>query len=203
MSRLLDLVLSGTLLLVLSPLFLCAGLAVKISLGSPVFFRQERVGRGGRVFTILKFRTMRPSAPGGRMITVAGDSRVTPTGALLRRTKIDELPQLLNVLLGDMALVGPRPEVARYVAHYTPEEREVLRVRPGITDKASLEFIDEESVLAAADDPEREYIDVVMRKKLAINLEYLAQRSLWTDMRLICETALRVAVRAVHAACKL
>jgi lipopolysaccharide/colanic/teichoic acid biosynthesis glycosyltransferase len=191
--RTFDVVAASLGLLVLSPLFLVVAAAVAGSSRGPVFFRQERVGKDGRPFRIFKFRTMRHDAElVGGQLTVGGDARVTRVGALLRATKIDELPQLLNVVRGEMALVGPRPEVPRYVALYNEEQRRVLRVRPGITDPASIHYRDESAHLAAASDPETAYVREVMPHKLALNLEYLEGRTLASDVGVIFATLARL-----------
>ena len=160
---------------------------IKLDSPGPVFFRQERVGRGGRPFRIHKFRTMRVDAEArGPQITVGADARITRVGRILRDNRLDELPQFLDVLAGDMSLVGPRPEVPRYVAVWPPALRErVLAVRPGITDPASLEFRDEAALLAAAADPEREYVEVILPRKLARAADYADRASLWTDLAVI------------------
>ncbi|MGN6527457.1 MAG: sugar transferase [Burkholderiaceae bacterium] len=160
---------------------------IKLDSPGPVFFRQERVGRHGRPFRIHKFRTMRVDAEArGPQITVGADARITRVGRILRDNRLDELPQFLDVLAGDMSLVGPRPEVPRYVAVWPPALRErVLAVRPGITDPASLEFRDEASLLAAAADPEREYVEVILPRKLARAADYADHASLWTDLAVI------------------
>ena len=183
-------------LVVLAPVFAAVALAIASSSPGPVFFRQERVGRDGRTFRIFKFRTMRQDAEArGAQLTVEGDPRITSVGRFLRASKIDELPQLINVVTGEMALVGPRPEVPRYVALYSAEQRRVLTVRPGITDPASIQYRDENAVLAAADDPEAAYVHEVMPHKLAINLEYLHRRTLVTDIGVILSTLAKVARR--------
>lgn len=189
-KRLFDIVCSALGLLVLAPLFIAVAAWVKLDSPGPVFFRQERVGRFGVPFRIHKFRTMSHSqAPGGALITVGADARITRAGAFLRRHKVDELPQLIDVLGGDMSLVGPRPEVPRYVAMYPPGLREkVLSVRPGITDPASLQFRDESGLLAQAADPEREYVEVVMPAKLELAAQYVEHASLATDLQLIGRT---------------
>lgn len=186
-KRLFDLVFASAGLLLTWPLILAAFVAIKLDDGGPLFFRQTRVGRGGRPFQILKLRTMRPQAS-GPSITASGDPRVTRPGRWLRRTKLDELPQLWNVLVGEMSMVGPRPEVPRYVELYTPEQREVLRLRPGITDEASIEFRDEEKLLAAAPEPERFYIDHCIPRKIAINLAYARRASVARDCGVILRT---------------
>ncbi len=189
-KRLFDLLLSTLGLLVLAPVLLALALAVKLDSRGPVFFRQERVGRFGQPFRIHKFRTMRHDPVGqGLQITVGQDARITRVGAVLRQTKLDELPQLLDVWLGDMSLVGPRPEVPRYVAHYPEALRaKVLSVRPGITDIASIEYRDESAVLARAADPEYAYIHEVLPHKLALSASYVDQASVWLDIKLICRT---------------
>lgn len=189
-KRLFDWVLCSLGLLLLSPALLLIALAVKLDSPGPVFFRQERVGRFGQPFRIHKFRTMRHEPQGqGLQITVGVDARITRVGGVLRRTKLDELPQLLDVWLGDMSLVGPRPEVPRYVAHYPAELRDkILSVRPGITDIASIEYRDESSVLARAADPEQAYIREILPHKLALAARYVDQASVWSDIRLIVRT---------------
>jgi len=189
-KRLFDLLLSSLGLLVLGPGMLLIALLVKFDSPGPVFYRQERVGRHGKPFRIHKFRTMRHDpAGGGLQITVGADSRITRIGHLLRASKLDELPQLIDVWLGDMSLVGPRPEVPRYVAHYPPALREkVLSVRPGITDIASIEYRDESAVLARAKDPEQAYLHEVMPHKLTLAASYVDQASVWLDVKLIVRT---------------
>jgi lipopolysaccharide/colanic/teichoic acid biosynthesis glycosyltransferase len=166
---------------------LLIGLAVKVQDGGPVFFRQLRVGRHGSLFTLLKFRSMR-IANQGAAITRSGDARITAVGRLLRKYKLDELPQLWNVVRGDMSLIGPRPEVPRFVEAGDPVWQAVHQVRPGITDLATLVYRDEERILAGFDDPERGYRDSVLPAKLALNLEYLRQRSLVRDLKLLALT---------------
>jgi lipopolysaccharide/colanic/teichoic acid biosynthesis glycosyltransferase len=154
-----------------------------------VFYRQIRVGRGNKDFRLFKFRSMRPDSDKQGLITVGGrDPRVTRSGYYIRKYKLDELPQLINVFLGDMSLVGPRPEVRKYVDMYTPEQLHVLDVRPGITSLASIRYRNENEILAEATDPDKAYIEQVMPDKLAIDLEYVSKASLWTDIKLIFET---------------
>lgn len=180
-------------LVVLAPMLVSIGALVRATSPGPMLFRQERVGRGGRRFHIYKFRTMRlTGASSGPLVTAGGDPRVTPTGRVLRRYKLDELPQLWNVLRGDMSLVGPRPEVPKYVAVYPEEWAAVLAVRPGITDFAAIEFVDEEATLAKSDDPERAYVEEVLPKKLALYRKYIEQQSLGTDLHLIFSTLRRI-----------
>jgi len=189
-KRLFDVVFAAAGLLLLAPLFVLIALSIKAGSPGPVFFRQERVGRHGVPFRIHKFRTMREAgAPNPLQITVGADARITRVGAVLRRAKLDELPQLIDVLLGRMSIVGPRPEVPRYVAIYPTELREkVLSVRPGITDFASIQFRDESTLLARAADPEREYTEVVLPAKLRLAAQYVDQATLATDLRLIGRT---------------
>lgn len=193
MKRAFDIVFALLLLLLLSPLlFAFALLVAATSPGGPIF-RQVRVGRNGRAFRLLKFRTMRPGSEAQGQLTIGGrDPRVTSVGYFLRKTKLDELPQLWNVLVGDMSMVGPRPEVPQYAALYTAEQREVLGVRPGITGMASIDHIDESEMLARAADPERAYIDEVMPAKLALDLRYVRERSFAMDMRILAATFKRV-----------
>lgn len=189
-KRLFDIFFSAIGLLGLLPLFLIVAIWVKIDSNGPVFFRQVRVGRFGRTFRIFKFRTMCLGAEErGRQITVGKDPRITTSGAFLRRHKLDELPQLLNVLLGDMSLVGPRPEVPRYVDMYPRQVRDlILSVPPGITDFASIEYKDENSILGAAEDPERAYVQEVMPAKLIYYEKYVRERSIWLDVKLVFAT---------------
>jgi lipopolysaccharide/colanic/teichoic acid biosynthesis glycosyltransferase len=192
-KRTLDLVGAGAGVVLLSPIFLVVALLVKTEDGGPVFFRQERVGYRGRPFSIWKFRTMVPGAElRGLPLTVGRDVRVTRVGAWLRRLKLDELPQLFNVLAGDMTLVGPRPEVPRYVASYGLEQRRVLELVPGVTDEASIRYLDESAVLAAAADPEQMYVDEIIPEKIRINLAYAAHATVWTDIRVILATVRRL-----------
>lgn len=189
-KRIFDLIFSIIGLFFISPFFLVTAFWIKFDSPGPVFFRQERVGRFGKIFNIYKFRTMCIDAEiKGRQITVGEDPRITKSGRILRRYKLDELPQLLNVLTGEMSLVGPRPEVPRYVALYPNEVRElVLSIPPGITDYASIEYKDENSILGQADDPERAYVEDVMPVKLTYYKRYVAERSLWVDFKLILKT---------------
>jgi len=189
-KRLFDVVVSGIALLLLSPLLVVLGILVKLDSPGPALFRQERVGRYGRPFRIHKFRTMREGerAP-ALQLTVGNDPRITRFGAFLRRYKLDELPQLLDVFVGHMSFVGPRPELSTYVMRYPEEVRtHILSVRPGITDPSSIEFRDENVLLATATDPERMYVEEILPRKLASSRRYLEGRSLLTDIRLIWRT---------------
>ena len=188
-KRVLDVSLSGLALLLLWPWLVLVALAIKLDSPGPVFFRQQRVGQGGRLFRIHKFRTMRVHDGAGPQVTVAGDARITRVGRLLRRTKLDELPQLIDVLRGDMSLVGPRPEVPRYMALYADDVRaRILSVRPGITDRAAIEFRDEERLLAAAADPEATYVSAIMPVKQRHYLDYVAHHSVRGDLRILWDT---------------
>ncbi|MGH7858235.1 MAG: sugar transferase [Candidatus Binatia bacterium] len=201
MKRGFDIAVALAALVCLGPLLLVVGILIWREDGPPVFFRQTRVGRGGRPFRIVKFRTMRASS--GPSITVAGDSRVTRMGVRLRRWKLDELPQLWNVLRGDMSLVGPRPEIPEYVELYPPKARQVLRVRPGLTGPAQIEGLDEEEELRSAADPERFYREVLLPRKLEIDLRYAARASLAADFPILVRTLRRMLSRhagASHAA---
>ena len=188
-KRAMDIVVSFGALLVIWPILAVIALAIVIDDPGPVFYRQVRVGRGGKTFRIFKFRTMVTDADKkGLSITVGRDSRITRVGAFLRKTKLDELAQLLNVLFGQMSFVGPRPEVPRYVELYTPYQRQVLLVRPGITDYASIAYRNENDLLADAKDPERMYIDEIMPAKIELNMKYLREISPLADIRLIFKT---------------
>lgn len=189
-KRLFDVIASGLGLLILAPVLLVLALIIKLESPGPVFFRQERVGRFGKLFRIHKFRTMVTDAERkGLQITVGSDARVTRMGVPLRKYKLDELPQLVDVFIGHMSLVGPRPEVPRYVACYPSEAREiVLSVRPGITDWASIEFKDENEILGKAKDPNQAYIDEVLPIKLGYYVKYVKERSFLGDLRVIFAT---------------
>ena len=193
-KRLFDLIGAGIGLVLLSPLLLLIAVWVKLDSPGPVFYRQERVGRFGRLFRIHKFRTMHVDADRvGLALTVGADPRVTRAGALLRRYKLDELPQLLDVILGDMSLVGPRPEVPKYVAHYPNDVRElVLSVRPGITDLASIEYRDENALLGKSANPEQTYLEQVLPAKLRFNVEYARRHSVLGDLKIILCTLVAI-----------
>lgn len=180
------------LVLLLIPMAIIA-LAIKLTSKGPVLFLQERVGKTGRPFNIMKFRTMVPDAEKrGMKITVGKDPRITGVGHFLRKYKLDELPQIFNILKGDMSFVGPRPEVPKYVAHYTPEQRRVLSVKPGVTDLASVTYKRESEILGESRDPEQAYLKEIMPAKLAINLDYVDNMSLLRDLKLIALTVKEV-----------
>lgn len=189
MKRLFDIVCSFFGLVFLSWLFVFVALWVGLSSKGGVFYRQRRVGRCNRDFTIYKFRSMRVNSDSQGLLTIGErDGRITKAGVFIRKYKLDELPQLFNVLRGDMSFVGPRPEVRKYVELYTEEQKKVLTVRPGITSLSSIKYRNENEILSRSDNPEQYYIDVIMQDKLAIELDYLEQRSLLTDIKVIFQT---------------
>lgn len=188
-KRLFDIVASGCGLLALSPMLLIVALWVKLDSKGPIFYRQVRVGKHNKDFRIFKFRSMRVGADKGSLVTIGGrDPRVTRSGYFIRKYKLDELPQLINVFVGDMSLVGPRPEVRRYVDYWTPQQMRVLDVRPGITDPASIKFRNENELMEQADDPEDYYIHIIMQEKIRLYLEYVDNASFWYDIKLIFQT---------------
>ncbi len=188
-KRALDIVISALGLIFLAPFFLLVAILIKMDSEGPVLYLQERVGKGGKLFQLFKFRSMSVNADRGAAITVGNrDARITSTGYFLRKFKLDELPQLINVIIGQMSLVGPRPEVARFVDLYTEEQREVLTVKPGITDYASIEFRNENAMLEGKADPINFYISEIMPLKLALNLKYMTERNFWLDVRIIVKT---------------
>ncbi len=193
MKRAFDIAVSLLVLIILSPLFVLLSLIVFVTMGWPVFYRQTRVGKDSRVFKIIKFRSMIKEADKkGLAVTAGADSRVTPVGRLLRKTKLDELPQFINVLRGEMSLVGPRPEVPRYVRLYSHKQLRVLSVRPGLTDPATIAYRDEEKILAGYDDPEKAYIEHIMPAKLKLNLAYLEKASFAADLGLLFRTVAKL-----------
>ena len=189
MKRLFDIAMSGLGLLVLSPIFLIIAIWIKLDSKGPVFYRQVRVGRYNKDFRIFKFRSMRVGADKGSLVTIGGhDPRITRSGYFIRKFKLDELPQLINVFVGDMSLVGPRPEVRHYVDYWTPEQMHVLDVRPGITDPASIKFRNENELMEKAEDPEKYYIEVIMQEKIKLYLEYVEHHTFFGDIGLIFKT---------------
>ncbi|MBD3590209.1 sugar transferase [Bacteroides sp. GM023] len=189
MKRLFDIVASGCGLIVFSLLFLVLAIWIKLDSKGPVFYRQVRVGKGNKDFCILKFRSMRVGSDKGSLVTIGGrDPRVTKSGYIIRKYKFDELPQLINVFTGDMSLVGPRPEVRRYVDYWTSEQMHVLDVRPGITDPASIKFRNENELMEKAENSESYYINVIMQEKIKLYLEYVQNASFWYDIKLIFQT---------------
>jgi len=192
-KRLFDLFFSVTGALLLTPVFFCIAVWISLDSRGGIFYRQQRVGLNGRDFGLLKFRTMRTGSDKHGLLTIGGrDSRITRSGYFLRKYKLDELPQLLNVMKGDMSLVGPRPEVRKYVDLYTPEQLLVLSVRPGITDFASIDYSNENELLAGAENPEKMYVDEVMPAKLRLNLRYIREQGVLTDLKIICRTLLKI-----------
>lgn len=188
-KRAFDIVASGLGLIILSPLFLILAVWIKLDSKGPVFYRQVRVGRDNKDFKIFKFRSMRVGSDKGSLVTIGGhDPRITRSGYFIRKFKLDELPQLINVFLGDMSLVGPRPEVRHYVDYWTPDQMHVLDVRPGITDPASIKFRNENELMEKADDPEDYYINVIMQEKIKLYLEYVDNHSFCGDISLIFKT---------------
>ena len=189
MKRPFDIILSSLGLLLLSPLFAIVAIWIKLDSKGPIFYRQVRVGRYNQDFRIFKFRSMRVGSDKGSLVTIGGrDPRITTSGYFIRKFKIDELPQLINVLIGDMSLVGPRPEVRHYVNYWTPEQMHVLDVRPGITDPASIKFRNENELLEKAENPEKYYIEVIMQEKIRLYLEYVNQHNLFYDLKIIFQT---------------
>lgn len=188
-KRAFDILSSGLGLTLLSPLFLILAIWIKLDSKGPVFYKQIRAGRLNKDFTLLKFRSMRTGSDKKGLITIGGrDPRVTKSGYYIRKYKLDELPQLINVFLGDMSLVGPRPEVRHYVEMYNEEQLIVLTIRPGITDMASIRYRNENELLESVDNPEQYYREVIMQDKLRINMEYVEKASFWFDIKLILST---------------
>ncbi|MFB6257508.1 MAG: sugar transferase [Flavobacteriales bacterium] len=192
MKRLFDIGAAFFGLLFLAPFFLFLVILIPLDGKGGPFFKQTRVGKNGRHFGLLKFRTMVPRAETEGKLTVGKDPRVTRIGAFMRKYKLDEFPQLINVLKGDMSIVGPRPEVPDYVAYYDESERRVLSIRPGLTDEASLAYLEEERLLKEAEDPERTYLEEVLPQKLRLNLRYVEEQSMKKDLLLIAKTLRRI-----------
>lgn len=192
LKRLFDIVASFIGIILLSPFLIIIAIFIKLGSNGPIFFKQERVGLKGKHFLILKYRTMIVDAEKyGKQITVGKDNRITAVGSFLRKYKLDELPQLINVLKGDMSLVGPRPEVPRYVKLYSKEQLKVLDVRPGITDLASLRYSDENELLGTVENPEEYYVNVIMKDKLDLNLEYIDKSNVFYDIVIILKTIVK------------
>lgn len=196
MKRIFDIISSIIGLIVLSPIFLVLALWIKFDSKGPVFYRQIRVGKKGEDFKIFKFRSMRQGSDKKGLITVGGrDPRVTKSGFYIRKYKLDEFPQLINVLIGDMSIVGPRPEVRKYVNLYTVDQLKVLSVKPGITDIASIKYRNENEILENAQDPDKMYVEVIMPDKLKYNLEYISKQSIIFDLKLIFLTIKEILVK--------
>jgi lipopolysaccharide/colanic/teichoic acid biosynthesis glycosyltransferase len=191
-KRIFDFISSLLVLLLFFPFFIMIAFWILLDSRGGIFYKQIRVGKNGKEFTLLKFRSMTVGADKQGLITVGNDNRVTRSGKFIRKTKIDEFPQLINIIKGDMSVVGPRPEVPKYVALYTEEQKKVLSVRPGLTDLASLKYFDEQKLLGESEDPEKTYRNEIMPKKLELNLQYLSQQSLFLDFKLIFSTIFRI-----------
>ncbi len=193
LKRIIDIVLALLALLILLPLFLVISMLIVFESNGGAFYSQTRIGKNERPFKLYKFRSMRTDADKKGLLTVGGrDPRITKVGYFLRKYKLDELPQLWNILKGDMSIVGPRPEVKRYVDLYSAEQKKVLQVRPGLTDYASLQFINENELLAKSDTPEKTYIETIMPQKLDLNLQYIEEQGFGTDMKIILKTVLKI-----------
>lgn len=192
-KRIIDFIFSLLGIIVLLPVFIIISILIVLDSPGGIFYLQTRVGKNNKNFKLFKFRTMKTDADKKGLLTVGNsDSRITRTGLWLRKYKLDELPQLFNVLLGEMSLVGPRPEVRKYVALYSAEQKKVLSVKPGITDNASIEYADENELLSKQSEPEKFYINEVMPAKLKINLEYISKQSIAEDFRIILKTFFRI-----------
>jgi len=191
LKRTFDILMAAIGLALLSPLLIVVGVFVKLTSPGPALFKQERIGRGFRPFMIYKFRSMVPDAPRrGAEITAGDDPRITTAGRILRKLKIDELPQLINVLKGDMSFVGPRPEARKYVEMFRDDYEEILQVRPGVTDLASLEYRDESTILGMADDPEKEYVQRILPEKIRVAKDQIRRASFWFDLTIIAKTVI-------------
>lgn len=189
LKRIFDIFFAAAGLIILSPVFIITAVIIKLDSKGPVIYKQSRVGKGNRDFQLFKFRSMKPDSDVSGLLTVGGrDPRITTSGYYLRKFKLDELPQLINVLKGEMSFVGPRPEVRKYVDIYTEDQKKVLSVSPGITDVASIKYRNENELLEKADDPERFYVENIMPDKISLNLEYIDQRSLFKDLKVILKT---------------
>jgi len=193
MKRLMDVILSSLILIAFLPIGLIISCCIALESRGGIFYLQERIGLGGKPFMLFKFRSMRPNADRQGKLTVGErDPRITRVGAFVRKYKLDEFPQFINVLKGDMSVVGPRPEVKEYVRHYTDAQRKVLDYKPGITDLASISYFEENKILANSKDPERTYLEVIMPEKIRINLEYQLSASVWSDLGVVWKTAMRI-----------
>lgn len=193
MKRLFDLIFSFWGLFFLMPIFFVISLLILIDSRGGIFYLQTRVGKNEKEFKLFKFRTMKPASDQKGLLTVGSrDNRITKIGYYLRKYKLDELPQLINVFIGNMSLVGPRPEVKKYTDLYTPHQKQILTVKPGITDYASIEYINENEILGKSENPEKTYIDEIMPKKIELNLKYINEKSLYTDFKIIFRTILKI-----------
>lgn len=193
MKRLFDILSSAIAFILLSPILIVLAVAIMIDSKGGVFYKQKRIGKNGKAFMLYKFRSMRTGSDRKGLITVgSNDDRTTKVGRFIRKYKLDELPQLINILKNDMSVVGPRPEVEKYVQLYTAEQRKVLSVKPGLTDLASLAYINENEILGRAKDPEKTYVEQIMPAKLRLNLEYIEKQSFWFDLKIIAKTLMRI-----------
>ena len=193
MKRLFDILSSAIALILLSPILIVIAVGIIIDSKGGVFYKQKRIGKNGKAFMLYKFRSMRTGADRKGLITVGlNDDRTTKVGRFIRKYKLDELPQLINILKNEMSVVGPRPEVEKYVQLYTAEQRKVLSVKPGLTDLASLAYINENEILGRAKDPEKTYVEQIMPAKLRLNLEYIEKQSFWFDLQIIAKTLMRI-----------
>jgi lipopolysaccharide/colanic/teichoic acid biosynthesis glycosyltransferase len=193
MKRLMDLILSSLILIAFLPIGLIISCCIALESRGGVFYLQERIGLGGKPFLLLKFRSMRPNADRQGKLTVGErDPRITRVGAFVRKYKLDEFPQFINVLKGDMSVVGPRPEVIDYVKHYSEEQRRVLEYKPGITDLASITYFEENKLLANAADPQQTYLTDIMPAKIRINLDYQTKSTVWSDLGVVWKTGMRM-----------
>lgn len=191
-KRIFDIFFSMFGLLFFLPVFLIIGILIKLDSPGEIFFRQTRITKDEQEFKIYKFRTMKKNTEGNKQITVGEDSRITKIGNILRKTKLDELPQLINILKGEMSFVGPRPEVPKYVAYYTEEQRKILKVRAGITDYASIYFSNENEILGKQENPEKYYIEKIMPYKIELNKKYIEKMNVFTDIKIIILTFLKI-----------
>jgi lipopolysaccharide/colanic/teichoic acid biosynthesis glycosyltransferase len=192
LKRVFDIISSLTVLIIISPILILISILIIIDSKGHVFYSQKRVGIKAKEFKLYKFRTMKPNSELKGLLTIGNDSRITRLGYYLRKTKLDELPQLFNIILGDMSVVGPRPETPNYVKLYTEEQQKVLKVRPGLTDYASLKFINESEILAKHENPEKAYIEIIMPEKLSLNLDYIRDQSFFLDLKIIIRTVFRI-----------
>ena len=192
LKRTFDLISSLAALITLSPLLILISILIKIDSKGKALYTQKRVGKNGTRFNLLKFRTMKPDSDSKGLLTIGNDSRITGIGHFLRRTKLDELPQLINIIRGEMSVVGPRPETPNFVELYNEEQQKVLNVKPGLTDYASLNFINESEILAEHEDPEKAYVEIIMPQKLAFNLAYIKDQSFGLDIKIIFRTIFRI-----------
>ena len=192
LKRFFDIFSSLIVLIIISPLLILISIFIKLDSKGKILYNQKRVGINGKVFKLFKFRTMKPGSDKKGLLTIGNDTRITRVGKVLRKTKLDELPQLFNIIIGDMSVVGPRPETPNYVELYNKEQKEVLSIRPGLTDYASLEFINESELLAKQDDPEQAYINTIMPQKLSLNIKYIRDQSFLLDLKIIFRTIFKI-----------